>query len=184
MQIPRQQFALKNSSSECQGVLEASSASYQASCANVGRLLFPEIWAGKGNVVWTGFLIISMGAVTWKSSGLLWLTSVGGLGVPKWDCNSRIGEKMVQASGDSERMIWEHDANLLNSSSRTGDVWQCQRLEFEKWGEAPGMGQDWHCFGRGRFEGLVSACDLSLMCCKICFAHFFFFFFLCNRISG
>lgn len=31
----------------------------------MGRLLFPEIWAGKGKVVWKGAAIISAGVVTW-----------------------------------------------------------------------------------------------------------------------
>lgn len=41
----------------------------------------------------------------------------GRMGVPRWDWNSRTGEKMVQASGGSERKIGEHDANLLNRAA-------------------------------------------------------------------
>lgn len=55
---------------------------------------------------------------------------------------------MVQVYGDSKGMIWELATDLLKSSSRR-DVWQCWKAEVWKTGgQAPGMDQYSHCFGR------------------------------------
>lgn len=189
MQIPRQQFALKISSSECQGKSftgficlvsgKASKCGQAAISRNLGQ---------KGRSCLERVSNYFRGS---SDLGELWPPmrdlcgeeSLGGQGGPKKDCNSRSGQRMVQVYGDSKSIIWELATDLLKSSSRRGDVWQCQKaVGWKTAGQVPGMGQDSCCFWRGRFKGLVSACDLILL--PHVLQNLFRFQFFFNRISG
>lgn len=177
MRIPRQQFALKISSSECQGKSftgficfisgKASKCRQAAISRNLG-------WKGKScpERVCNHF----RGSSDPGSSHVPWGSSAGGLGgwgIPKEDYNGRSGERMVQTYGDSndwDSMTWELATDLLQSGSRRGDVWQCRKAAVWKTGgPEPQMGQDSCCFGRGRFKGLAHpvTSPFFLMCCRI-----------------
>lgn len=95
MQIPRQQFALKISSSECQGKSFTGFI-----CLISGKVAKCGQAAISRNLGWEGKSCLERGCNHFRGSGDLGgaLTSherfcgeLGGQGVPKEDCNSRSG---------------------------------------------------------------------------------------------
>lgn len=110
MQIPRQQFALKISSSECQGKSFISVICYLlGKVSKCGQATTSRELGWKGRRFQEGSPVPSAGAVTQGISdpppqdppG----TWAGGDGVHMKDCNGRCGQRVAQASRVSKRVI-------------------------------------------------------------------------------
>lgn len=150
MQIPRQQFALRISSSECQ--------------REFYRLHLPAF--RQGVQTWAGCYFQRPGLER-ETSGRVsghfcrssdlgrWRGSQGGTAVP--EVVRGCSKHMETVRGWFESGA----ADLLSSSRRPGGVWQCREAVAGKAaGQTAGAGQHSRGFGGGRPKHLISACDL------------------------
>lgn len=166
MQIPRQQFALKNSSSECQGKSLRGFV-----CLVSGKLSKCGQAAISSKLGWDGKSCLERFSNHFHGS-----SDQGELRPPVRDLCGKPGKRgglkvglQQQNWGEDGPSFWRQWEGDLRTWYRLAEKQNKRCLAMPKagvWktgGEAPGMGQDWRCFGRGRFKGLVSACDLILL---------------------